>query len=589
MNKQEYDVLNAIQAEGFVNQRQTADVCGHSLGVVNRSIKSLQSEGYIGKNSELTKKALSEYKKKAPARAIILAAGIGMRMVPINMEIPKALLEVNGERIIERQINQLHEVGITEIYVLVGFMKERFEYLIDKYGVKLIVNSEYAVKNNIHTLKLAARYISNAYIVPCDVWCVKNPFRRNELYSWYMVGDTVDEESDVRVNRKAELVKDKSGGNAMIGISYILDEDAAVIKEQIAKLCADANYDDAFWEEALYHKDRMTVVARVVNSADFIEINTYEQLRELDSGSRHLETDAISAITEVFNVSRDEISDITVLKKGMTNRSFMFSHKGARYIMRIPGEGTDRLISRENEACVYRAIAGKGLCDEPLYINPSNGYKITKFLEGVRVCDSENEDDLRKCMAKLRAFHEMKLKVEHEFDIFGQIEFYESLRNGAPSVYEDYAETVKNVFSLRPYIEAHAGEKCLVHIDAVPDNFLFYDSGNGEELQLTDWEYAGMQDPHVDIAMFCIYSLYDREQIDRLISIYFDGKCDEATRTKIYCYISACGLLWSNWCEYKHQLGVEFGEYGLKQYRYAKEYYRTAAERIGSTEGDYLK
>ena len=589
MNKQEYDVLNAIQAEGFVNQRQTADVCGHSLGVVNRSIKSLQSEGYIGKNSELTKKALSEYKKKAPARAIILAAGIGMRMVPINMEIPKALLEVNGERIIERQINQLHEVGITEIYVLVGFMKERFEYLIDKYGVKLIVNSEYAVKNNIHTLKLAARYISNAYIVPCDVWCVKNPFRRNELYSWYMVGDTVDEESDVRVNRKAELVKVKSGGNAMIGISYILDEDAAVIKEQIAKLCADANYDDAFWEEALYHKDRMTVVARVVNSADFIEINTYEQLRELDSGSRHLETDAISAITEVFNVSRDEISDITVLKKGMTNRSFMFSHKGARYIMRIPGEGTDRLISRENEACVYRAIAGKGLCDEPLYINPSNGYKITKFLEGVRVCDSENEDDLRKCMAKLRAFHEMKLKVEHEFDIFGQIKFYESLRNGAPSVYEDYAETVKNVFSLRPYIEAHAEEKCLVHIDAVPDNFLFYDSGNGEELQLTDWEYAGMQDPHVDIAMFCIYSLYDREQIDRLISIYFDGKCDEATRTKIYCYISACGLLWSNWCEYKHQLGVEFGEYGLKQYRYAKEYYRTAAERIGSTEGDYLK
>ena len=42
-------------------------------------------------------------------------------------------------------------------------------------------------------------------------------------------------------------------------------------------------------------------------------------------------------------------------------------------------------------------------------------------------------------------------------------------------------------------------------------------------------------------------------------------------RTKIYAYIAVCGLLWSNWCEYKSRLGVEFGEYSLKQYRYAKD------------------
>ena len=55
--------------------------------------------------------------------------------------------------------------------------------------------------------------------------------------------------------------------------------------------------------------------------------------------------------------------------------------------------------------------------------------------------------------------------------------------------------------SLRPYIEAHVGEKVLTHIDAVPDNFLFIDSEDGsEDIRLIDWEYAGMQDPHVDIA-----------------------------------------------------------------------------------------
>ena len=89
-----------------------------------------------------------------------------------------------------------------------------------------------------------------------------------------------------------------------------------------------------------------------------------------------------------------------------------------------------------------------------------------------------------------------------------------------------------------------------------------------------------MQDPHVDIAMFCIYALYDRDQVEQLIDIYFDNKCSNEVRTKIYCYIAACGLLWSNWCEYKLDLGVEFGEYSLCQYRYAKDYYKIASARI---------
>ena len=83
-----------------------------------------------------------------------------------------------------------------------------------------------------------------------------------------------------------------------------------------------------------------------------------------------------------------------------------------------------------------------------------------------------------------------------------------------------------------------------------------------------------MQDPHVDIAMFCIYAMYDKPQVDRVIAAYFPEGCTASVKMKIYCYIAACGLLWSNWCEYKRSLGVEFGEYSLRQYRYAKEYYR---------------
>ena len=134
------------------------------------------------------------------------------------------------------------------------------------------------------------------------------------------------------------------------------------------------------------------------------------------------------------------------------------------------------------------------------------------------------------------------------------------------------------MLELKDFIDRQPKEWYLTHIDANADNFLFYTENGEQKLQLTDWEYAGMQDIHVDIAMFGIYSLYDKEAMDRLIRIYFDGEPSDEIRAKIYCYVAACGLLWSNWCEYKRKFGIEFGEYSLRQYRYAKEYYRYAKE-----------
>lgn len=584
MNLQESDILRVLLDEPYINQRILAEASGHSIGVVNRSLRQLMKEGLLTEDAHLTRKAREKIKENTPRNAIILAAGFGMRMVPINLSTPKAFLEVNGESLIERTIKQLHEVGIKDITIVVGFMKESFDYLIDEYGVQLVVNTEYASKNNLSSLALVVDRISNTYIIPSDIWCDQNPFNTHELYSWYMVSDIVDNDSDVRVNRKMELVKvgANAGGNAMVGITYLLEEDAKVIRERIKKAAASGKHNDDFWEITLYKGDRMVIPARVVHASDVVEINTYEQLRELDGESNQLKSDALDVIASIFGVKTDEVVDITVLKKGMTNRSFLFSIHGDKYIMRIPGEGTDQLINRAEEADVFKTISGLGLCDDPVYINPANGYKITKFLEGIRVCDANSENDLIRCMEKLRFFHQMHLSVPHTFDIFGQIEFYETLWKGQPSMYKDYADTKAKVLSLKSFIDGLEKEWCLTHIDAVPDNFLFYTptEGSEEELQLTDWEYSGMQDPHVDIAMFCIYSLFDKNGCDHLIDIYFDGKCDTKTRGKIYCYIASCGLLWSNWCEYKRSLGVEFGDYNIRQYRYAKEFYRYAMELL---------
>lgn len=580
MNIYNGDVMNHIIKKGYTNQRIIAEETGHSLGKVNSSIKNLIKEGYLDKEFGLTEKFYKEIKARKPQNAIILAAGFGMRMVPINNEIPKGLLEVRGDILIERLIEQLQEVGIFKIDIVVGFLKEKFEYLIDKYGVNLVYNPEYASKNNLHSLQLVAKKISNTYILPSDIWSKENPFSNEELYSWYSIMSMDDNESTVKINRQLELnsVPESKAGNAMIGISYILSKDAKLLRANIEELSKDRLYDNTFWEEALFKgKEKINIYGRIFNPKEVVEINTYEQLREIDDSSKNLNTDIINLIARELNVVNKNIQDITVLKKGMTNRSFLFRIGDKKYIMRIPGEGTSQLIDREQEYKVYHLINKLSISDNVIYISPKSGYKITEFIEGSRVCDPFNINDVKSCMKKLRDFHNMKLQVDHTFDVFEKIEFYERLWKSKPSIFKDYSTTKKNIFKLKEVIKNLPKEWVLTHIDAVPDNFLFTDDG----IRIIDWEYAAMQDPHLDIAMFAIYSMYDREQVEALIDSYFTEGCSEDIRIKIYCYIAACGLLWSNWCEYKRLLGVEFGEYSLRQYRFAKEYYLIVMKEYG--------
>lgn len=254
MNRQKCDILYQITKETFATQRELAEASGHSLGVVNREVRELTEMGYLDQRMRLTKLAEDYLADKRPKNAVILAAGFGMRMVPINIETPKGLLEVKGEILIERMIRHLHEAGIWEIYIVVGFMKEQYEYLIDKYKVNLVVNSEYTVKNNLFSLKKVLQYLSKTYIIPCDIWCGYNPFNQYELYSWYMVSEEKSRESKIRVNKKMELVfTDKTtSGNKMVGIAYLDEEKASAIAKQIQKLSEDSINDNAFWEEALF-------------------------------------------------------------------------------------------------------------------------------------------------------------------------------------------------------------------------------------------------------------------------------------------------------------------------------------------------
>lgn len=173
-------LCRAVLEQPDITQRELAEKLDLSLGTVNHIIKEGIELGYIEPGGErgsyaVTREGLSYMEQFRVDGAVILAAGFGSRFVPLTFEAPKGLLEVFGERMIERQISQLHEAGVTDIYIMVGYLKEKFEYLIDKYDIKLIYNPEYASKNTLATVYHAQDIMRgrNMYLLPPTTGCAK--------------------------------------------------------------------------------------------------------------------------------------------------------------------------------------------------------------------------------------------------------------------------------------------------------------------------------------------------------------------------------------------------------------------------------
>ena len=158
-------------AGAFESQRDLAKKLCLSLGSVNSLLKQSAANGWIA-DKRLTlkgEKALAPYKVD---NAVIMAAGSGTRLAPLSYDQPKGLLVVKGELLIERQIRQLQMAGIKDITVVVGYMKEKFFYLAEKFNVKIVTNSDYYRYNNTSTLMCVLDSLKNTYICSSDNYFV---------------------------------------------------------------------------------------------------------------------------------------------------------------------------------------------------------------------------------------------------------------------------------------------------------------------------------------------------------------------------------------------------------------------------------
>lgn len=283
--------------------------------------------------------------------AVIMAAGLSSRFAPLSYEKPKALIEVRGEILIERQIEQLLEVGVPSIVVVTGYKSEMFAYLADKYPVRLILNETYDSRNNHGSLYAARDYLSESYICSADNYFTVNPFESEVSSAYYSVvyahGET--DEWCVETDENNVITGVTIGGRdswVMMGHVYF---DRTFAKHFLPFLLDAHDREDThhlFWENIyLDHLDVLQMKARRYSEGEIFEFDSLDDLRTFDpSYLDDSRSPILRHVAATLSCRERDIHNIAPIKNGGEFvQGFQFFVKDERYAYHYDNSSIERL------------------------------------------------------------------------------------------------------------------------------------------------------------------------------------------------------------------------------------------------------
>jgi CTP:phosphocholine cytidylyltransferase-like protein len=271
--------------------------------------------------------------------AIIMAAGTSSRFVPLSYEMPKALLNVRGEVLIERQIRQIQQAGIQQIIVVTGYKKEQFKYLKDMFGVILVENPEYNTRNNNSSIYWAREYIKNSYICSSDNYFRSNPFENYVDDSYYsaLYSEGRTNEWCMQVDASNRIISVHIGGENswyMLGHVFWSEKFSKKFLEILECEYTLRRTQELLWESIFVeHLHELSMNMRKYDGDILFEFDSLEELRAFDPTYANSSGSVIMAnIARNLNCAERELVDFVPEKnKDGDVTGFVFQSPLGRY------------------------------------------------------------------------------------------------------------------------------------------------------------------------------------------------------------------------------------------------------------------
>ena len=378
---QDFDILNLFfkNRNKKYTQREISSITKISLGKVNKTLKELKNNEFIDENLKITNKGLSALEPYKVDNAIIMAAGMSSRFAPLCYETPKGLLNVKGEKLIEREILQLKEAGIEDITLVVGYMKEKMFYLAEKFGIDIVVNEDYYRFNNTSSLILVTEKLKNTYICSSDNYFPKNPFEKYVFRAYYSAvyqeGETDEYCIDLDENDRIKGVT-IGGKDAWIMLGHVIfnrdfsSKFSKLLKDEYHEQIVRDNLWETFYIRHLKELDNMYI--RRYDIEDIKEFDSLEELRAFDE--RYISNSGSEVFKNICNIlkcNEEEIKDIKPIKNKMTSTSFEFNYNGVHYVYRHHNSNS------EFDSKKY--IEELGLDENYVHNDEESGWTIYKY------------------------------------------------------------------------------------------------------------------------------------------------------------------------------------------------------------------
>lgn len=252
--------------------------------------------------------------------AIIMAAGTASRFAPLSFEKPKALIEVRGEILIERQIRQLREAGINEVIVVTGYKAEQFEYLKKKFGVVLVYNPNYLTRNNNASIYIARDYLKNSYICSSDNYFFNNPFEIEVDESYYSAIYVDGETNEWCIEDENGWIKKVviGGKNSwvMLGHAFWSESFSQAYLSILGNEYCNSETANKLWETIyIEHINELPMKIRKYPTDFIFEFDTLDELREFDTSYKtNTRSEIIKKVVKEIGCKESDVVNIKAYK-----------------------------------------------------------------------------------------------------------------------------------------------------------------------------------------------------------------------------------------------------------------------------------